>query len=113
VDVDTILTTTHQFSLANGDNGFSAQSIPIVVGLLNKIVVCYIIVNNNAYKVPSVLQTINLTFNICYCLDCKYPPNAYSLWMLLQKAFYGIHIYDDKVSIMLNSIIGKILKDSR
>lgn len=107
VDLDTILTAAHQ-SYKNIE--LKTQPIPVIVGPQHKIAACYVVVNNYAYEVSSVLQAIDLTFKMFYCLDCKYPPNAYSLWMLLQKAFYDINIHGDKVSITLNAIIGEIIQ---
>lgn len=105
VDLDTILAKAHQFSTVHE---LRAQPIPVIIGPQNKIAACYVVLNDYAYEVPSLLKAIDLTFKICYCLDCKYPPDAYFLWMLLQKAFYCIDSHGDRVSISLNSIIGEV-----
>ncbi|XP_011313202.1 uncharacterized protein [Fopius arisanus] len=84
------------------------QPIPIVVGPLTQCTATYVILENEIYETCNVLRAFDLTFKICFALNCEYPPNARPLWIFLQRAYYNIQLPKDKPSTELTSLIGEV-----
>lgn len=84
------------------------QPVAVLVGPLVKIQAAYVIANDVVYPVPSALHAIDIAFKVCYCVDCNFPPNGYSLWMFLKTAFYKIDDAGDEVSSNIDELIGEI-----
>lgn len=102
VDFDVILRTARQ---EIAQPVLDQQPVVVVIGPINKIKAAYVVLNNIVSPVPSCLHAIDIAFKACYSVDCDFPPNAYSLWMFIKKAYFKINDPTDVVSTKLNEII--------
>lgn len=84
------------------------QPIPVIVGELLKPAATYVVVGNRVYETPSLLKAVDISFKICYALDCRYPVNGHSLWTFIQKAYYSIDIKGNVASCSLNALLGEV-----
>lgn len=57
------------------------------------------------YKFSSFLTCLDICFKIFQCLNLIYPDSCYSVWLFVQKYFYGIKTHFDK---NIPSVIGLI-----
>lgn len=51
---------------------------------------CYIIIDNNKYKVGSVLQGLDFAFKSFHVLNAQYPKESEHIWLLIEQALYKI-----------------------
>jgi hypothetical protein len=90
------------------NQGLTSQPHMVLVGPLNNIQASYVVVDNVRYNTTSPLRALDLTFKIFYALDCAYPPQAYHIWLFIQKVAYNIVNAGDKFGTNINSLIGEI-----
>jgi len=65
----------------------TVQPYIIVVGNMeNSITAAYVCINNNLWKVGSVLQAVDVCFKSFFALDAEYQVEAYHLWLFIQRA---------------------------
>lgn len=86
--------------------GLTIQPYIVLIGpSLNNIISSSIIVNNNIYKVHSVLEALDLCFRIIHVLDADYPFQSQHLWYLIQWHMYKIHTPSDKKITFLSDLV--------
>lgn len=57
----------------------------------------YIVVDDIRYQFNSVLKALDICFKCFHVFHCQYPPQGEHLWLLVQKALFGIDTKYDKI----------------
>lgn len=68
----------------------SNQPFIVVVGTLHNIKEIMIRIDDNTYKVKSIIEAIDLLFKIFYVMNVEYPFACRSTWTFIQEFFYKI-----------------------
>ena len=79
-----------------------------MVGGLTSIKHFYVCVNDYLYEVASIVLVVKLALAVFFSLDCKYPQNTETNWVLLQRIFTNIQLPSDILTIQVNVILGHI-----
>lgn len=78
--------------------GLQLQPLPVVVGSIESILQCFIIMDTVIYECDNPLKTIDLTFKCFHSLQISYPPECGHIWRFLQQAVYKIQtVKDDNI----------------
>ncbi|XP_011858711.1 PREDICTED: uncharacterized protein LOC105556239 [Vollenhovia emeryi] len=73
------------------------QPFVIIVGAdIDSILHSYVSVNDILYKFESPLRALEVSFKIFFVLNADYSIDSHPLWLLLQKAVYGINTKHDR-----------------
>lgn len=70
--------------------GLTLQPMVVAVGSILKFTSFYVIVNDVKYTSTSLMNAINLCFQIFFALNATYPVDSEIIWYFLQKHVYGI-----------------------
>ena len=84
------------------------QPVIVAVGSVTNINALYVALNDQLYKVDSILAAIKLSLAIYFSLDCKYPENSQTIWVFLQRLFTTIELRFDVVNVSSNVVYGHI-----
>ncbi|KAH0535050.1 hypothetical protein KQX54_012586 [Cotesia glomerata] len=83
------------------------QPRPVIVGPIEKLESIEVLINNTYYEAKNILEAIKKSF--FFALRLKYPPEARSTWLLIQKVIFDINTKDDEnLSMSLTMLIGDI-----
>lgn len=72
------------------DYGLTLQPMVVTVGSILNLTSFYVIVNDVKYTSTSLMNAINLCFQIFFALNATYPVDCEILWYFLQQYVYGI-----------------------
>jgi len=87
----------------------TVQPYIIVVGNVeNSITAAYVCINNNLWKLGSVLQAVDVCFKSFFALDAEYQVEAYNLWLFIQKALYDIYLLGERSVINITTLINRL-----
>lgn len=67
---------------------------------------CFVVVNEEKYKVESSLQALDSRLKIFFALDCAYPKASLRLWQFVQLAVFDIPVSDQTVINSVNELVG-------
>lgn len=82
----------------------------MVVGLdIKNITSSYVIIDQNLYKVPSVLKAIDICFKVFHVLHVQYPLECEQIWLFLQKAIYKISTTWDKKIPIVDTFLAELM----
>lgn len=71
--------------------GTELQLFPVIVGEnLKNITSSYVILDDRPIRVESPLRAIEVSFKAYHALHCTYPIQSERLWIVIEKALYGI-----------------------
>lgn len=62
------------------------------------------------YKLFSIISAIDICFKIFHLFNLEYPPEAYIVWLFIQKYFYYLNTKFDKSHHMLGQILLDLTK---
>ncbi|XP_029160239.1 uncharacterized protein LOC114932252 [Nylanderia fulva] len=71
--------------------GLTLQPMIVAIGSIINLTNFYVVVNNIKYESTSLINAVNLCFQMFFALDAKYPIDSEMVWYFLQY-----HIYDIK-----------------
>lgn len=71
---------------------YSLQPVPVVIGSLDKIKQCFIIIDNCRWEVSSPSEAVWGVFKMCFGLDASYPIEARHLYLYLQQTMLRLKI---------------------
>jgi hypothetical protein len=72
------------------------QPFLIIVGSIKDIQDVYVCVDNEVYKVPELLQGLDICFKTFHVFNLQYPSASEHIWMLIQKGIYKVNLPCDK-----------------
>lgn len=70
--------------------GLTLQPMLVAIGSIINLTTFYVIVNNFKYECTSLVNAINLCFQVFFALDAKYPVDSEMIWYFLQYYIYDI-----------------------
>lgn len=70
--------------------GLTLQPMVVAVGSIVNFTSFYVIVNDVKYTSTSLMNAINLCFQVFFALNASYPADSEIVWYFLQKHVYGI-----------------------
>lgn len=70
--------------------GLTLQPMLVTIGSIVNMTAFYVIVNNTKYESTSLVNAVNLCFQVFFALDAKYPVDSDIVWYFLQYHVYGI-----------------------
>ncbi|XP_046590643.1 uncharacterized protein LOC124293551 [Neodiprion lecontei] len=70
--------------------GLTCQPLIITVGDPTSFSAIYVIVNEVKYAASNLIGAVDMCFKVHYALNAKYSPESETVWVFLQKFFYGI-----------------------
>ncbi|KAI4465077.1 hypothetical protein MML48_3g00004898 [Holotrichia oblita] len=89
--------------------GLQVQPYVMVVGpSINTIINTYMVIDDNIYKVTSVLRGVDICFKTFHVLQAHYPVESEHLWLFLQKYIFNISTAWDKNIPALNTFIAEL-----
>lgn len=71
--------------------GLTLQPMVITIGLIINLSAFYVIVNNVKYESTSLINAVNLCYQIFFALDAQYPVDSEMVWYFLQHYIYDIN----------------------
>lgn len=87
----------------------TVQPYIIVVGdVENAITAAYVCINNNLWKLGSVLQAVDVCFKSFFVFDAEYQVQAYHLWLFVQRALYDIYLLGERSITNVTTLIGRL-----
>lgn len=87
----------------------TVQPYIIVIGDIDhSITAAYISVNNNLWKVGSILQAVDVCFKSFFVLDAEYQTEAYHLWLFVQRALYDIYLEGERSVTNVTTLITRL-----
>lgn len=66
--------------------------MPVVIGTLERIKQCFIVIDNNRWEVSSPSEAVWGVFKMCFGLDASYPVEARHLYLYLQQTMLRLKI---------------------
>lgn len=70
--------------------GLTLQPMVIAIGSIVNLTSFYVIINDIKYEATSLINAVNLSFQVFFALDAKYPVDSEMVWYFLQYHIYGI-----------------------
>lgn len=71
--------------------GLTLQPMIIAIGSIINLTNFYVVVNNIKYESTSLMNAVNLCFQVFFALDAKYPVDSEMVWYFLQYHVYKIN----------------------
>lgn len=81
------------------------QPLIVCVGVPDKILASYIVIDDIKYMVPSLLRAVDVIFKVFHVLDCQYPASCQPVWTFIQKYIFEIDSKFDKHFASVNKLI--------
>lgn len=70
--------------------GLTFQPIVVAVGSILSLTSFYVFVNDVKYTLTSLMNAVDLCFQVFFALDAMYPVESEIVWYFLQQYIYGI-----------------------
>lgn len=70
--------------------GLTLQPMVVAVGSILNLTSFYVFVNDVKYKATSLMNAIDLCFQVFFALDATFPADSEIVWYFLQKSVYNI-----------------------
>jgi len=87
----------------------TVQPYVIVVGNVeNSITAAYVCINNNLWKVGSVLQADDVCFKSFFALDAEYQVEVYHLWLFIQRTLYNVYLLGKRSVTNVTTLINRL-----
>lgn len=87
----------------------TVQPFIILVGNVeDSITATYVCINNNLWKVGSLLQAIDVCFKSFFVLDTEYQAEAYHLWLFVQRALYDIYLLNERSVSNVTTLVSRL-----
>jgi len=87
----------------------TVQPYIIVLGNVeNSITAAYVCINNDLWKVGSVLQAVDVCFKSFFALDAEYQVEAYHLRLFIQRALYDIYLLGERSVTNVITLINRL-----
>lgn len=92
-------------------SGLRAQPFIVVVGEnLRNIQQHYVAVDKYVYRVTNFLAALDACFKSFFALHAPYPKECEQIWLLLQRALYGLETcYDNKCLTNVNVLLKQLI----
>lgn len=71
------------------------QPFLIIVGSIEDVQDVYVCVDNELYKVETLLQGLDICFKTFHVFNLEYPLASEHIWILIQKGIYNINLSSD------------------
>lgn len=84
------------------------QPVIAIVGTLESVVACYIVINNISYLVTDYMRAVDVAFKSFDALNCCYPSACQPVWTFIQKFIYNIDSPYDKNYSSVNKLIEQL-----
>ncbi|CAI6354025.1 unnamed protein product [Macrosiphum euphorbiae] len=81
------------------------QPFIFIIGTLTKPKEILVFFDSIKYKLFSIISAIDICFKIFHLFNLEYPPEAYIVWLFIQKYFYSLNTKFDKSHHMLGQIL--------
>jgi len=81
------------------------QPFIFIIGTLTKPKEIFVFFDCIKYKLFSIISAIDICFKIFHLFNLEYPPEAYIVWLFIQKYFYCLNTKFDKSHHMLGQIL--------
>lgn len=87
----------------------TVQPYIIVVGNVeDSITAVYVCVNNNLWKLGSILQAVDVCFKSFFVFNAEYQVQAYHLWLFIQRALYDIYLVGERSVTNVTTLIDRL-----
>lgn len=71
--------------------GLTLQPMVVTIGSIVNLTAFYVIVNNVKYESTSLINAVNLCFQVFFALDARYPVDSEMVWYFLQYHINNIN----------------------
>lgn len=74
---------------------YTLQPVPVVVGPIDSIRQCFIVLDNFRWEVDSPLEAVLGVLKICFGVGAEYPAESRHIWVFLQRVVFKINTTND------------------
>jgi len=83
--------------------GLTLQPFPFIVGNdISSITSSYVYIDGETILLEPT-RTVEIAFKFYHALHCEYPTQSKRVWIVLQKALFGLNLSEDLLNVKLNN----------